>query len=810
MNRARKAIVLGSFTTTALAIAAGWIASQGGMQALRRPASIPVIAERPEEFGDNLPPEGRSLFDQIFTKLDESTGNYVYDIPFPYSDLIDRVNGYLSPGIDPAETGKIKGVLIPIGRSLQRNAAAPDKYFRSPRAVLFVDSPTAQKPGQVVPIVKDRLYIGYQERVGILEAISYNETAGRFEYQVVHGYMPSTKREVFQATRGTCLSCHQNHTPLFSVRNWLETNANPDVQKELLANTFGFTGTEPGITDIAKRLTTSASGEKLYHGIPIQIREIVPNQFEDATERAQHLIAYNRLWRESCDDGSGQATKCRAALLNLALRTRLVSDQLPGDDQPDYQQVYGPVSKKMWEQLYPDGFAIPNPNIPNRDPFRDIKPPGLNSVTASEIPVELSKVLTESNVPADKDPANLNRAPFAVWRLSGDQDSGPNRLIAGLSKQFQLSDIQYLDDQLLKLAQKNGMPAKTYDGGCGIRSAADPSDPQTQLLDIACGDPTAPVAGSSGTLQLRARVRVKGSEILDGSIDPLSFKATTENCNLKGFFSLCPRLSNVQVSGGFGQNAQGRWVLRMEPRRPLSRLRVRRPSGQVIDTIEISWTTVGDDTASVKVTAYDDFEQLRGAVASLASDTDSGTSQALSAAPFSRMKILPALYAKLGIQDSANPTPFARDLSKMPVAKVDTKSTLKTPEFQIYVRRCALCHDNTDGVPPNWAHGTDEVVAKQIAQCAPRMLYKLYEWDKPDQAAAKPMPRPASLRREDGTPMPITEWVKHPDFFQLRQETENQLNKAIAAGVHPADLTKQKILSAPLITALPPCLPTNK
>lgn len=801
MNRARKTIVLGSFTACAAAIGAAWVLTQGGVQALRRPASMPELAERPEDFGDSLPPSGRSLFDQLFVR-DDGTGKLVYDIPFPYSDLIARVNTFLAPGVDPAETGKTKGVLIPIGRSLQRNAAAPDKYFHSPRAVIFVDSPTAQKGGQVVPIIKDRLYIGYQERVGILEVISYNETAGRFEYQVVHGYRPAMKREVFQATRGTCLSCHQNHTPIFSVRNWLETNANPDVASRITESTFGFSGIEPGITDLPNRLTT-VGGEKFYHGLPIQIREVVPNQFEDATERAQHLIVYNRLWKEACDDGSGaeQASRCRGAALTLALRTRLVADQLAGEDQVDYKQAYGPIQASVWKSRWPDGFAVPNPNIPNRDPFRDVKPPGLNSITASQLPVNVSEVLRESNVPADKDPANLNRAPFAIWRLTGDQDSGPNRLIMGLSKQFQLSDIQYLDQQLLLLAKKQGQRAQTYDGNCGVRATPDGGDPSIQLLEIACGDPVAPVAGSIGTLRLHARVRVKNGQILDGGIDPLSFKGTSEACNLGGFMSLCPRLSNVLVSGGFGQDAQGRWTLRMQPRRSLSNLHIRRPNGQVIDEVEVSWAKVGDDTASVRVKAYDDFPLLRAAVGDL--------SPVLTPVPFNRMAILPALYARLGIADAANPTPFALDPALMPEAKVDSKSTIKAADLQIFVKRCALCHDNTDGVPPNWAHGTEDEVKAQVLHCAPRILYKLYDWDKPDQKAAKPMPRPASLRRDDGTPMPIDEWLKHPDFFQLRQEAERQLAAAVAAGVHPASLTKQKILSMPMITDLPGCMPTK-
>jgi hypothetical protein len=56
-----------------------------------------------------------------------------------------------------------KRVLIPLGRSLQRTAAAPD-YFAYPRVVVAVDSPP---PLAGVPLLKDRLYIGYQEQSAV-------------------------------------------------------------------------------------------------------------------------------------------------------------------------------------------------------------------------------------------------------------------------------------------------------------------------------------------------------------------------------------------------------------------------------------------------------------------------------------------------------------------------------------------------------------------------------------------------------------------------------------------------------------------
>ena len=84
---------------------------------------------------------------------------------------------------------------------------------------------TAEGGGQL--LVKDRLYLGYQERAGLIEVISYNEAAARFEFQLVRDYRPQGKPEAVYASRAVCTACHQNHGPIFSRQQWDETNANP-------------------------------------------------------------------------------------------------------------------------------------------------------------------------------------------------------------------------------------------------------------------------------------------------------------------------------------------------------------------------------------------------------------------------------------------------------------------------------------------------------------------------------------------------------------------------------------------------------
>lgn len=102
-------------------------------------------------------------------------------------------------------------MLIPLGRSLQRNASVGEAY-RYPRVVAAV----VGEPVPGAPLLRDRLYLGYHEKTALLEVISYNDAAGRFEFQVVKDYRPGGAARVFHSRRVVCLSCHHGGGPIFS------------------------------------------------------------------------------------------------------------------------------------------------------------------------------------------------------------------------------------------------------------------------------------------------------------------------------------------------------------------------------------------------------------------------------------------------------------------------------------------------------------------------------------------------------------------------------------------------------------------
>ena len=175
------------------------------------------------------------------------------------------------------------------------NDGAPD-FFRYPRVITAVTDDRATRAH-----IKERLFLGYQERADLIEVISYNEAAGRFEFQLVRDYRANGERQVVPANRAVCVSCHQNHAPIFSRQQWDETNANPQIAGA-----------------IAARQTRGATS---LYGAVIRGDVDVPNAIDDAADRANLIGVVQRIWRDACD------RKCRPAAVTAALQYRLSQEQ---------------------------------------------------------------------------------------------------------------------------------------------------------------------------------------------------------------------------------------------------------------------------------------------------------------------------------------------------------------------------------------------------------------------------------------------------------------------------------------------------
>lgn len=297
-------------------------------------SNAPVARADPD-----LPPVGHSRFDELVGDR---------PVPYPLPRLLATISAQMQS--EPGGLPPLKVSLIPHGRSLQRDAAAPD-FFRFPRVVAAADG--ANRPG-FAPL-RDRLFLGFQEIGEVVEVISYNDAAGRFEFQIVRDYAAGKTPQVSYARRGLCLACHQNAAPIFARPLWDETPANPAIAARLKETGRDFYGLKITGTDIAYLI-------------------------DAATDRASLFAVWQTLWREGCGPDE-EGDRCRRDALAAAL-DYAVTRTLPADDAL-------PALARSWAARWPQGLPIPSADLPNRDPFFPLPDPA-------------------------QDPLRL-RAPLAVW-----------------------------------------------------------------------------------------------------------------------------------------------------------------------------------------------------------------------------------------------------------------------------------------------------------------------------------------------------------------------------------------------------------
>jgi mono/diheme cytochrome c family protein len=442
------------------------------------PPTGPAWVSDPARPGEHLPVVGASLFDALF-----ATPGGTHAIPFPFERLLARIDAELAR--DPASAlPPLKAVLIPLGRSLQRSAAAPD-YFRFPRVVVGVDAPPA--PGSPW-LLKDRLYIGYLEKSAVLEVISYNEGAGRFEFQLVKDYRAGGNPQVYYANRNICMACHHNAAPIFSRALWDETNANPAIAARLAAEGRSYYGIAPA------------------RGVDM------PYAIDNAVRRANRLALTQRLWQEGCGPAAA-GQRCRAGLLEAALRLRLADGlSLPPDAAvaPEAAATLRRNAARRW----PGGLALGRPDLPNRNPLQ-----GLDNGLDDGLDDSAARI-ARSHVAAPFDPL-LPRPPDTVWRA--DAPGAVREAVAGVAE-F-VADGHWLRLQAALARRGAALPrtehilsceavpasrASRCRGAGGASLVLDPANRRIQGLSLAGEPPRAPFA-----LSARPDLRLAGGDVLE-------------------------------------------------------------------------------------------------------------------------------------------------------------------------------------------------------------------------------------------------------------------------------------------------------
>ena len=551
----------------------------------RPSATEPVWTADPNDPGPDQPPAGRSLFDSLFAKT--ANGKVVHDIPFPFEKLTARIESSFPNAGRPL----LRKVLIPIGRSLQRFANKPD-YFGSPRVVVAADAEPAVSTGESPLRVKDRLFLGYQAKAAVIEIISYNEQAGRFEFQVISDYSEGAQPQVAYAQRQVCVKCHQGHGPIFSRPLWDETTANRKVRSRLTAHGSQFFGV------------------RCNQGVDI------PQLIDDATDRANLFSAYQLLWRQGC----GESAQCRADALVAVLQYRLSGFQHASGPQALEKKRFSDSLAQSWKQKWPKGLKIPNPDIPNRDPLetarRISERAGNPEVFRTAGTAEFAELIDASFDNVVLEPRNP-RQPLEVWRL---EDAGTyDQVIAGFASFFSRADIRAIDG---RLGSTESCEPEQFEAPC---EAAVTQEAGESVLRFECASEKLKLTAWSLTAEMFRNGEI--SRLAIGDQPPQTY---------------------LQITGAKREIGDGKECYVMSPMQRSSGLRARLATGERVSEVKLCWKagqsrSAGEFAATAHAAVCDDFSSVRHAVGAMVSDE----SDALSGKPLRPSALMADLKGRL-------------------------------------------------------------------------------------------------------------------------------------------------------------------
>jgi mono/diheme cytochrome c family protein len=738
-------------------------AAQPSVEANARPGRDWAVD--PTVPGENLPPVGRSLFD--FLVVRNEGHRKVYHVPFPFSALVKKLGSELQP--ERAGVSPIKSVLIPLGRSLQRTAAAPE-FFAYPRVVVAPDGEPRTSSNHTGMLLKDRIFLGYHEKAEVIEVISFNEAAGRFEFQVVKDYRPGGVPQVFYANRTICTSCHQNAAPVFPRQLWDETNANRGIAAALLRE------------------------KRSFYGIAADRGVDVPYGLDNATDRANLFAAYQLLWRDGCEvpRDPERSARCRAGLFLAALQHRLSGRQQFDGAAASYREHVVPTLARNAREYWAAGLAIPNPDLPNRDPLV----PSAITRALSRDAGAMQKAFSENvDVHAAFDPL-APRAPSEIWQIA--EHANLTRLIGGLAEFIAEPDARRLSAHLSRQALSATTARTTYQSGCELMRSQ--RSRRAYRLDFQC----APQAGAPHGATLQGRLYVEGRSAVDGSIDRLRMSDGAQTA---------AELRDIDIAPAA---IAGRGVTRQVALRLThAGTQVRRGDGNAVETLHIAWDEPAPDSRSTlasatfrgraTLTITHDFAPVVHALESMIRDTIAAKLDVFSSRPFRRASLMPILFERTGmkaltwccVNDTGMPAPVMEGHTTVAHARAEAEA--KPVALQPFFRYCATCHQSNDRSPPNFLQGPSAAVTSNIAHCAQRLHVRLSMWSlAPEHRPKTPMPPHYALYTLQSSP---EAWPESTELAALRTYVERVLQAQNGKAPRPEELLSRGYEN------LRPCLP---
>lgn len=315
----------------AAAVAAALLAACGGderggiTQLAKQPGAAAADAPSARLIpSDDLPPDGtRSLFDHLVAANGQ--------IPYPFPKLVELIRKN-----DPEAAAPLT-LLVPHGRSLLKGLA-DDVH---PRVLAAADFQAAATPASLGLSPRGQLFLGFVENAAEIEVLSYNEAAGRFEFQLVQNYCAGCIPKLVYAKRAICTTCHQGAVPIFPQRPWNETNGAPAT---------------------AAAIRTARGNDQPYLDVPLANPLAAPERFDQLTDVGGFIPATQRLWLDAC----GAVNDCRRTMLRLALTW--LENPASFDAQSADARRLRDWQAAGWPKA---GIAVAESDLANRDPIEE-------------------------------------------------------------------------------------------------------------------------------------------------------------------------------------------------------------------------------------------------------------------------------------------------------------------------------------------------------------------------------------------------------------------------------------------------------
>jgi hypothetical protein len=428
----------------------------------------------------------------------------------------------------------------------------------------------------------------------------------------------------------------------------------------------------------------------------------VPNAIDDSIHRANMFSVDNVLWDAGCDGNEPDGARCRAAALIAAWQYRLSGGRGFAAGTDEFRAaLVAPLTRNATVQ-WRHGLAIPNPEIPNRDPL--------------SFPADATG-LAMTHVAARLEPLQP-RAPLAIWQAS-DADF-PNQFVTGLAKRLADADVRAIDAQLARLAAANQPERRSFVSPCELRRW----ESELRFRCVA-------TQGEAG-MALSGRAVVDAGRVASGELASIAFPA---HAPLLHFELGMARIRRDGQANALSFTPESRGV------------RARLIDGRAIERIELRWKS--DGTGEATAILVDDFRPLREAIYAMAGDR--AGPGCVATGPLDPALASACLLARLGAPGRRGTRDDAGALPSPEADLEGSEHAVALPQVAAaFQGSCLPCHRTAESVPPNFLSGDAKRVTASLAHCAPRIFVRVAMWQVHPNARDKtPMP-PAVAAQGNG------------------------------------------------------------